>query len=1292
MRCPVAARLSLLCLLALPICLLSLPPSPVSAQSSLFTIPYTTWGPAPINLTASQLVNSSVYGGRLPPVNASLPVLRLAGALTQTGAYTTNTALLNAVLPFMLDVINVKGGVVVEGQPHLLSLTWVDDGSSAQYLQLLYAQLLDDPSIALLLSPPTNAQYQLVLPLMRATNRTWLNLADTDPLNFAAHYPHVWTPTQPKDLVPKPTMTQIDQRAQLYAQQLAAGQAQPPPLGYVSPWGITSVCMYTHNDSTPIETCAGIREWLNDTNAQRTAQGAQPRDLLTLVADVFWGLGAAAVDQRLYTDGFGQCPDGVDLLVVCGEASTADAAAVAAALQSSQLRPKAAYSSSTLPSFDPTNATMLTQWSGWLTHASPAVTVATLPDPTFLTSAEFIAAWKAYYATDVSPSSYQLLWPSIFEMLRAALLLTPSLSSDDLTAAFLLLNGTTYVRGVRFDPLTGCNSGSVAVAAQIQGSAGLQLVSPAHPLVYPVPWAWTRVRVGDRLRSSQTMTAVLVSSVMAVLGCWVGMILVEQAVFVRRKGGRYAAWLLLVAVSIGLAGVWCSQFNQASALSVTLPSTGTALPLQWSLWVAVLAWLPAVLCCWSGLLVLIQDVEPRAGQTGGEPSKPATAAHNRQQQEEERRMAALSFALHVVHLRQRLTWRVVLGGALVSVAMWLSRYALWSGWAMQAVYQPALGPWVVSAVLAVVLVVPALLMYFHALRWRVAAVFLLALAVVVDWQVHLGLGQFTYAASVLSTPSPLYSVLLQPLAVSLITGVVCAVTSLSLVGLQFSRMQLSRNSLSVLVVSLEAVVQRQLEQHSALLTDLAKQRAHGDGLARLLECINIARPMTADYALALAAAANSSTLTALFDVALAQSSSTAPRHRQSMTASSVDGLTPREDACPCPMPRRISAIDIVSIAGRAAADAGVEGEEEIRGRPAGRSLLSSPLTAHVSSVSGRQATIAPMRRSSECSPPGEQGTGASENGVHGSSPSPEIAPPRPSPPMPSSHRRVVSLSAHFSLPEHDAHPHASALYPPTLALGSVQDRSREMSISCTSTHQGAMSSSPSHDSPYQRYEADVSRLLAELSLHPITAPHQSPHSSAGAELRALPLGGARAGSISASRSAPSLAQLLQHPACVELIKEELERLHCVESLMFALHAVRYRRLLHSAKMRRRLAAHLYDTFIAEGSPEQVNLSTRQRSVIATAVHQNKDDACPVDLFQEAEREVALLIDTNLMKTFAGTAKHRLCVWMYHAVDVGAVLGEEAGPEKKAERERRVSLRVLAQGLRTARRMSTKSVG
>ena len=140
-------------------------------------------------------------------------------------------------------------------------------------------------------------------------------------------------------------------------------------------------------------------------------------------------------------------------------------------------------------------------------------------------------------------------------------------------------------------------------------------------------------------------------------------------------------------------------------------------------------------------------------------------------------------------------------------------------------------------------------------------------------------------------------------------------------------------------------------------------------------------------------------------------------------------------------------------------------------------------------------------------------------------------------------------------------------------------------------------------------------------------------------------------SIMGTAAPPGLTALLHHPVCLELLKDELVRLQCVELVSFYLLAFRYR-CLGSAKLRRVLSGYLYDAFIAEGSEQQVNLSTRHREAISSVVlEQRRGDgqAAPAALFIDAEREMLQLIDTNVMKHLSGTQTHRMITIVYHAL-------------------------------------------
>ena len=153
---------------------------------------------------------------------------------------------------------------------------------------------------------------------------------------------------------------------------------------------------------------------------------------------------------------------------------------------------------------------------------------------------------------------------------------------------------------------------------------------------------------------------------------------------------------------------------------------------------------------------------------------------------------------------------------------------------------------------------------------------------------------------------------------------------------------------------------------------------------------------------------------------------------------------------------------------------------------------------------------------------------------------------------------------------------------------------------------------------------------------------------AGFDLNMPLLGKTRDSRVAVSASAsPSLLTLLSHPVCVEVLKAELLQVHSVENLIFYLHAVRYRNV-QSGKLRKMLAVAIHAHFIRENAPQQININTRQRDAISATVARKGDD-CPADTFKEAEREVLLLMETNVMKTIAGTHTMRLCSWVLASV-------------------------------------------
>ena len=138
-------------------------------------------------------------------------------------------------------------------------------------------------------------------------------------------------------------------------------------------------------------------------------------------------------------------------------------------------------------------------------------------------------------------------------------------------------------------------------------------------------------------------------------------------------------------------------------------------------------------------------------------------------------------------------------------------------------------------------------------------------------------------------------------------------------------------------------------------------------------------------------------------------------------------------------------------------------------------------------------------------------------------------------------------------------------------------------------------------------------------------------------------------------TAPTLTALLSHPVCVELVKAQLHAIHSVENLQFYLHVQRYRQLTRS-HTRRTLAIFIFDEFIRSGAAQEINIGTRQREAITAAVAKKGDEGASVDLFKEAEKEVLMLMETNVVKAFQGSDMQRLCSWVLATMPVRLLSG------------------------------------
>ena len=124
-----------------------------------------------------------------------------------------------------------------------------------------------------------------------------------------------------------------------------------------------------------------------------------------------------------------------------------------------------------------------------------------------------------------------------------------------------------------------------------------------------------------------------------------------------------------------------------------------------------------------------------------------------------------------------------------------------------------------------------------------------------------------------------------------------------------------------------------------------------------------------------------------------------------------------------------------------------------------------------------------------------------------------------------------------------------------------------------------------------------------------------------------------------SDARPALSVLLAHPVCVALLKAELSAAQSVHSLLFVLHCQRYR-MLRSARLRRAVAARIYDSFLAPSAPQRLELGEAQLSFVRAAVQHSDERLCVAELLDEAEAEVSGALERALAALAAGGTMQR----------------------------------------------------
>ena len=1220
-------------------------------------------------------------------------------------------------------------------------------------------------------------------------------------------YPFYFNNLSPANQQVQSTMTLLNNRAiQFYHDQEALLPYQNKWSNLRrSPYGITSIAVFYTEHAFGVTACEGVVEWINATNVVRNGT-----DTIVVVDNTQIPIVDAVITADSFIPFFQPLPPyDLDLLVVCG--APAQSSAVIQALATSQVRPKAFLYLSDDLLLDTTDPVVAEGMFGMYTfgyRTADESLAATLPGVMFSNRSVVEDMYGAYAGEEASLVVLRTLaaWETMISCVTQSYYSYMPLDPDSLWFSFIYNKGRNFLNNVDFTGNdvssqinTGFNDLIITRQHNANNTAPTTLTTAAQAR-YPTDWPWYRVVTGDLLVQQLAASSVLIGCVFVILGAWVAVIIIEQAVFERRRGGWYQPWLFMVAFMLSGAGSWCSVWMQLDGVQLFKANDmSSSLSTSYSLAVALLALLIGSICSWAALMLAIRDVDDDSDRLKYRSETAQMRLQHKERKAARKKLAALSHKAHAMQLLDSVTWKVVVSGLILAASIALQRYCLM--WTVEATATWAIEwqAWIILAFTQSLLLPICILLYLHALRWRMCAVLLFAASVIIDLHVTLAYTNYYLADDVQYGSSTWHlgtSISISGLAVDLISGITAATTCFMFVSLQFSRMQLSRNGLALLVANLEHInvtLKGQLQRSQGVSAKLQQQ---ADALVTIIETINICRPLPQEYAFGMALYSNTSTfrqqLTPLLEGTAGKDESSMPdgfkspekllsptgagggsnasslRSRSviSPTNGSSSNLTEGVDGTPKSSARRIeqagSVLQIQQHSSRANAITAVAARQP---------------SISVEDEGGRVTGMPAIVSKSET----EEG-GVSEGNHHDmvvqhivDPPAGPASPAAPSPP--SSHRsqlvlnRVTSPSGNTRQPirigspsagvrpayagnDHERASHSgpsgrerssNSNHDPSSGNGAGAD---DNAIEKSSVSVGAFSTTSllgqavyqfDHGKRCKEYETSMHKQIVAQMQHTMAIRAQQECSvqpgqakkasgwdhSEQSDVFSLtqPLSGlAPAKSISGSSRAsvavsglksplmdghnmalsvaittmkrdtssshsnqassalpnavlsdgntddqngstadaskewplPSLAEMLLHPVCLELLKDALSQIHSEENLVFYLHVTRYRRLANG-KLRTVLANEVYDAFIREGAPQQININTRQRERIAAVVRKPPSEF-PAAVFLEAEKEVRLLMETNLMKTFRGSERHRLCAWIMAAVPLKCAAG------------------------------------
>ena len=555
----------------------------------------------------------------------------------------------------------------------------------------------------------------------------------------------------------------------------------------------------------------------------------------------------------------------VDLFVLAGQLNDFDAAVVG--LQNSEMNPKGCLFITTFPDTDPV---FNLQAEGWMSVFAWDVTLnfnSTLPNAVFSSTRDLNTKFQAMFGASAVLGSSHVQSISALEALIAAINVSQAVDAPSLKTGLLQLNGYTVFSRFKLDPVQLFNGAQMNALYQLKGGSNLPILQ-VDDLVYPAVWPWMKLSNGDQLPFTVDGPYQVLGLVLFVFGAWVGLILMEQVVYMRNKGQRLGIlWFLFCGLSVGVSAVWASSIVNVAALSIACPLCLNSFSISYSLDVLLLALLVSLLLTLAGFGVVIfwlplkgsdsSHVKPASNMhsstSRGSVTKQTTASGRSPRSSSlspasasRRSKADTSFVPGIARMTRT---SVLFGGACLSLSIVLCRVVAGLSLVGNATVKWSIAGDLVAPFILFVLCSIAIAVYAYSTRYRPAGAFILASAYVIDSQMNFNTMAIAYSRTSASALAHNALPKLASPTIMFIAAIFGGVSGIVFIALQFNKMKLSHHALALAMLKLQHRLDDWKAKYHQAITSLRNTFTVALELNQILEAINLVRPYDGDAVL-----------------------------------------------------------------------------------------------------------------------------------------------------------------------------------------------------------------------------------------------------------------------------------------------------------------------------------------------------------------------------------------------------------------------------------------------------------